>query len=159
MKLQTQLNAALTMLVGAMLILVLSMFVSGNVGMLMIGFCICVVASSVALSLWVSRKNVRQLSVYLACISFGVFSLWGTINFLDWLSFSRHGDVGPGGGFSVVIGGVFLSIAWTVLLLLSTLMAHKRFISTNSPTWPVSLNHVVAFILWFSILLVWGANV
>lgn len=153
------LDIALAMLVGSALLLILSMFVSVNAGMLMIAFAACVAVLSVMLSLWISRRSFRQLTVYVASVVLGIVSLPGSIHFLNWLSVSRHDSIGPGGGFSIAIGSTFLSILLTMSLLLSTVMAHKRNLFESSLTWPISCNHLAVLTLWLSVILFLGVSV
>jgi hypothetical protein len=150
------LKCALTMLISGALLLVVAMFIPSNHGMEVVGLSALVITTALVLLLWRSKRDLRQVMRYLLSIVFSVFSFWASINFLNWRSAVKYGNIGIGGGFSVAIGSIFLSSFLCVFLLLS--LAIVQEIRDRKDSKFIWARYVPLFVVlfWFFVILVWG---
>ncbi len=106
--------------------------------------------------LWAAHRRVRYLAAYFGSIVMSVVLAVVSMNVLDWISISRHGNIGVGGGWSIAMFSLFSSIVLLLALLISTGMIHRQSISSDSPAWPIGRGHVISCAAWASIVAIFA---
>ena len=141
-------------------LLIVGFTISVKYGGVILGLALILYLLSVALLFWVSRNHRKHLLLYSLTIFITFFSSWVGVNFLDWISIYRHGDVGPGGGWSIAIGSIFLSLLLGTGLLVSASLAHIRSIN-GSPNASrlIPNNYYVLCLTWLSVILLLAFNI
>jgi hypothetical protein len=93
---------------------------------------------------------MRFLATLIGSIIIGFLSLVSSVSFLNFISIIRSGSIGPGGGFSVGIFGVFTSVILTFWLLVVTIMMWEKIRRTQNLNWPIGRGHMIAVFAWAS---------
>ncbi len=115
--------------------------------------------TAVALLVWISRRDFRKLMRYVLAVTFSLFSIWSTMNFWNWMSVSKHGDIGAGGGYSIGMGSIYVSIWLCISLLLS--LAVQQVMGNSERRWQRVLNAIPLMLLglWAAVVLYYGSNI
>jgi hypothetical protein len=102
-------------------------------------------------------KPIRFSLVCLVCLLLAVTSLWAGMNAMNWLSTQKSGDFGPGGGASIALVNLVLSVLLAAGLFAATCVAEVRTNQRVVPHWPISTLHIHAMLVWVAALVGFSA--
>ncbi|AOS78898.1 MULTISPECIES: hypothetical protein [Hydrogenophaga] len=109
---------AMTMLIIGLPVLIAGILLPLPPGGWLVGLALALGLIAETIFIWASRRRPKQLLAYVFVPVVMYLCGWASISLLNWITYLEDGDIGPGGGWSIGMAGMFWAalagFAWTL---------------------------------------------